>query len=178
MADPICIGGLYRFVDDLTGETIEVPVHADLAGAIKDLDAAMERRARRDRKRGDVPFSAIEGRTGKAFDVADPETVGRTPTGWVDGVKFRLLIGMNDRWDGPAAKGKPCRCCVGRTLSPLMYCVFCDRSGRDDLLKRPPTAARPRPEAAKFRPKVKARGKAKAKPARNSFDPGALRKVR
>lgn len=169
-AGSVLIGGTYFLHDDLTGETLEVPVSVDLAAAIRDLDAAMARRTKKAARR-EVQASSIEGKTGVPFD--PPDTRGPH-------YDFRWFVGECTVWEGPTPEDRPCPCCAGLVLSTIAYCLKCDRSGRDDLLKRPPVAARPALEAGKFKARVKAKGKAKgkAKPARNSFDLSRLRNVR
>lgn len=155
---PTCIGGVYRFLDESTGETIEVAVSVDIARAIEALDDALARREKLQRRHERSLHTLAGGGVGVGeFDLIDPGTVSSRRDG--PRLCFTLLIGSGARWDGPHPRQARCPCCGNATLVAYAYCLACDRSGRDDLLKPPVPAARPKPEP---KPKPKKKGKAEA----------------
>lgn len=146
-----CIGGIYRFLDDETGETIEVPVSVDLAAAIAALDGGLARREKL-RRRRERPAAAAAGRAGGGPDPVDPRTVAPARDG--PRLGFTLLVGLGVRWDGPPPGRGPCPCCRGSALPAHAYCLGCDRSGRDDLLKPPSSPAATKARKSRPRPAV------------------------
>jgi hypothetical protein len=114
---PVCIGGLYRFLDEMTGTYVEVPVSADLQTAIVLFDLGLAAREKARRRR--------EATQGPGWDPIDWRETTRTPG---NPPAVLLLLGLDDRWDGPRCP-RPCPSCGGPTvtLPAFACCLRCDR---------------------------------------------------
>lgn len=146
---PVCIGGLYRFHDDLRDEWLEVPIAVDLATAIRRMDDALARReSRRTRGHKEVNFTDVAGgrrrKEGGEVPTIEASVTDRLPTltdkaGCFEGRRYSFdrLIGVNAIWTGPRPKTAKCPFCRGADLKLEEYCLRCDRSGRDAVIGKP-----------------------------------------